>query len=95
MLTSVSIYWFTNTAGSSARLYYEDRHSTYQPDGPTTVPLALSNFRNDFQSVRRFGERDHRAITSWKYHDRGSHYAAQDAPDLLVADIREFFARVA
>ncbi|HET6530965.1 MAG TPA: epoxide hydrolase [Actinoplanes sp.] len=95
VLTNVSIYWFTNTAGSSARLYYEDRHSAYAPEGPTTVPLALANFRDDFQSIRRFGERDHRNIVSWTYYDSGSHYATQDAPDLLVDDITRFFAEVA
>jgi epoxide hydrolase len=94
VLTNVAIYWFTNTAGSSARLYYEDRHSAYQPDGPTTVPLALANFKTDFQSVRRFGERDHRNIVSWTYYDRGSHYATQDAPDLLVEDITKFFTQI-
>jgi hypothetical protein len=94
VLTNVTIYWLTNTAASSARLYYEDRHSTVTPDGPTTVPLALANFANDFQSIRRFGERDHRTIVSWRYYDTGSHYAAQHAPDLLVDDIRTFFAEV-
>jgi hypothetical protein len=91
VLTHVSIYWFTNTAGSAARLYYEDRHASSTPDGPTTVPLGLSNFKHDFQSVRRFAERDHANIVSWKYHDFGSHYASLDAPDTLVADLREFF----
>ena len=94
VLTNVAIYWFTNTAGSSARLYYEDRHSAYEPKGPTTVPLALANFKNDFKSIRRFGERDHSKIVSWTYYDRGSHYAAQDAPDLLIDDILRFFAQV-
>jgi hypothetical protein len=31
---------------------------------------------------------------SWRYYDRGSHYAAQTAPDLLVEDIRNFFRQV-
>jgi epoxide hydrolase len=95
VLTNVALYWFTNTAGSSARLYYEDRHSAYEPKGPTTVPLALANFKNDFQSIRVFGERDHGNIVSWTYYDRGGHYAAQTDPDLLVEDITRFFTRVA
>ena len=89
VLTNVSIYWFTNTAGSAARLYYEDRHAPTAPEGPTTVPLGLANFKHDFQSVRRFAERDHANIVSWRYHDEGSHYSALDAPDTLVADICE------
>ena len=92
VLTQVSIYWFTNTAGSSARLYYEDRHAADEPSTPTTAPLGLANFKNDFQSVRRFADRDHANITSWRYYDTGGHYSAVDAPDLLATDIRDFFA---
>ncbi|GAA0917066.1 hypothetical protein GCM10009557_89190 [Virgisporangium ochraceum] len=94
ILTNVSIYWFTNTAGSAARLYFEDRHSASVPEGPTTVPLGLSNFRHDFQSVRRFAERDHANIVSWRYHDEGSHYSSFDATGTLVTDLREFFRQV-
>jgi hypothetical protein len=90
----VTIYWLTNTAASSARLYYEDFHATDKPTTPTTVPLGLANFQNDFQSMRPFAERDHQNIVSWNFYDRGSHHATQDAPDLLIADIRGFFQQV-
>jgi hypothetical protein len=36
-------------------------------------------------------ERDHANIVRWTRYDRGSHFSPHDAPDLLVADIREFF----
>ncbi|WP_236647236.1 hypothetical protein [Micromonospora sicca] len=62
------------------------------PLEPTTVPLGLANFAWDFQSIRTLAERDHKNIVSWNTYDRGSHFAAHDAPDLLVADIRRFFA---
>ena len=94
MLTNVTIYWLTNTAASSARLYWEDFHATDRPTGPTTVPLGLANFKTDFQSIRAFAERDHKNIVSWNFYDRGSHFAAHDAPDLLVEDIRAFFRQV-
>jgi epoxide hydrolase len=44
--------------------------------------------------VRRFAERDHANIISWNHYDRGSHFAPQDAPDLLLDDIRAFFRRL-
>ncbi|TDB74867.1 epoxide hydrolase family protein [Micromonospora sp. KC723] len=104
VLTNVMIYWLTNTAASAARFYYEDAaavHPTQKVNGrgaerlaPTTVPLGLSNFAWDYQSVRTLAERDHATIVSWHTHDQGSHFAAQDAPGLLVADIRGFFAEV-
>lgn len=59
---------------------------------PTTVPIGLAAFANDFKSMRTFAERDHKNIVSWHEYEVGSHYAAHDAPDVLVADIREFFA---
>jgi DNA-binding transcriptional LysR family regulator/pimeloyl-ACP methyl ester carboxylesterase len=90
VLTIASIYWFTNTAASSARLYYEDRH-TEHPTTPTTAPTALAAFAYDFRPVRKFAERDHGNLVSWTEFDRGSHWAAHDAPDLLVTDLRRFF----
>jgi epoxide hydrolase len=93
VLTNASIYWLTNTAASSARLYYEDRHVKHPAEPPTTAPTGLASFAFDFKPLRRFAERDHTNIVSWNDYDRGGHWAAQDAPDLLIADIREFFRR--
>jgi len=92
VVTNAAIYWLTNTGASAARLYYEDKHAEH-PTGPTTVPIGLASFAYDFRPVRRFAERDHANIVSWSEFDRGSHWAAHDAPDLLVGDIRQFFRR--
>ncbi len=94
VLTNATIYWLTNTAASSARLYYEDAHAEETPTGPTTVPLGLANFANDFRSIRPFAERDHENLVRWSEFDRGDHFAPQTAPDLLVEDMREFFRRL-
>ena len=91
ILTNASIYWFTNTGASAARFYYENHHAEHASE-PTTVPIGLASFAFDMKTVRRFAERDHRNITSWNAYDRGSHWAAHDAPDLLIGDIRQFFA---
>lgn len=93
ILTNVSIYWLTNTGGSSGRMYYEDGHAEH-PTEPTTVPIGLASFAYDFRPVRRLAERDHRNIVSWNEYDRGGHWAAYDAPDLLLEDIRGFFRLV-
>ncbi|MGH8951916.1 MAG: epoxide hydrolase family protein [Acidimicrobiia bacterium] len=93
ILTNVAIYWLTNTAASSARLYYEDWHAEH-PSEPTTVPMGLASFAYDFRPVRRLAERDHRNIVSWSEFDRGSHWATYDAPDLLIGDLRKFFRMV-
>ena len=93
ILTNASIYWFTNTSASSARFYYEN-HRMDPQQGPTSVPLGLAAFAYDFQAVRRFAERDHTNIVSWNTYDQGSHWAAHDAPDLLVGDLRGFFDKI-
>jgi pimeloyl-ACP methyl ester carboxylesterase len=91
ILAHASAYWLTRTIGSSIRRYYEDTHADQQPTEPTTTPTGVAIFAEDFQSVRRFAERDHANIISWQRYERGSHFAPQDAPDLLLDDIRGFF----
>jgi epoxide hydrolase len=92
ILTNVSIYWLTNTAASAARFYYENKRAEH-PTEPTTAPIGLASFAYDFRPIRRFAERDHANIVSWSEFDRGSHWAAHDASDLLLDDIRRFFRR--
>ncbi|MDG4778444.1 epoxide hydrolase [Micromonospora sp. WMMD961] len=100
VLGNVALYWFTGTAASAIRFYWEDAHADQQPAEPTTAPTALAMFPGDFQSIRRFAERDHANIVRWTAYetdvegrgDVGGHYAAHQATEVLVADIREFFA---
>jgi pimeloyl-ACP methyl ester carboxylesterase len=91
IITNAAIYWLTGTIGSSIRRYFEDAHDLDKPTEPTTVPTGVAIFAEDFQSIRRFAERDHANIVHWRRYDRGSHFSPHDAPDLLLADIREFF----
>ncbi|MEV6635915.1 epoxide hydrolase family protein [Actinoplanes sp. NPDC051470] len=91
LLTHVTIYWLTGTATSAMRIYAEHGRES-PPPGPTTVPLALAQFPHDLQAIRTYAERDHANIVSWNTYDQGGHYAAHETPDLLVRDIRTFFA---
>jgi hypothetical protein len=91
LLTHVSIHWLTNTAGSALRIYAEHERQG-PPAGPTTVPIGLASFANDMPAIGAYAERDHASIVSWNTYDRGGHYAAHEEPDLLVGDIRGFFA---
>ncbi|MCX4098973.1 epoxide hydrolase family protein [Nocardia sp. alder85J] len=101
ILGNVALYWLTGTAGSSIRFYYEDAHATEHPQGPTSTPTALAMFAGDFRSIRRFAERDHARIVAWNSYDpgltgggpndAGGHYAAHEATDVLIADVRSFF----
>jgi pimeloyl-ACP methyl ester carboxylesterase len=90
VLANVTLYWLTGTAGSAARMYYEDAHAT-PPAEPTTAPTAVAAFAGDFSGIRRFADRDHRNIVRWTMFDHGGHFAAAKVPDLLVGDVRAFF----
>jgi pimeloyl-ACP methyl ester carboxylesterase len=90
ILTNVMLYWLTGTAASAARFYYEDAHAEH-PTEPTTTPIGVAVCAGDFQTIRRFAERDHQNLVHWSEFDRGGHYAAHQAPDLLTGDVRAFF----
>jgi microsomal epoxide hydrolase len=92
LLTNVSIYWFTATAGSSARLYYEARHGgSWGPPKPSDTPTGVAVFPSEIAPpIRRFAESTNN-IVHWSEFDRGGHFAAMEVPDLLIGDIREFF----
>jgi len=90
ILTDVSIYWFTGTAGSSANtVYYEGMHSGEWPT-PSRVPTGVAVFAEDI-AIRRYAEQLYN-IEHWSDFASGGHFAALEAPDLLVADVRAFFA---
>ena len=89
MLTDVSVYWLTGTAGSAARIYFEDARSWGQAKPRSPVPTAVAVFPNDI-TIRPLAERDHNVV-QWTEFSRGGHFAALEAPDLLVDDVRTFF----
>ena len=94
MLTDISLYWFTKTAGSAARLYYEyARTGSFGPPPPTSIPTGVAVFAGDtVLPIRRLAERDNN-IVHWSEFDRGGHFAAMEQPELLVDDIRKFFRK--
>ncbi|MFG2000751.1 hypothetical protein ACGFNU_16565 [Spirillospora sp. NPDC048911] len=92
MLTDVTIYWLTGTAGSSARPYKEGATDWGQPVGQSALSHGVAVFPGD-PGIRRLAEREHRVV-HWSEFDRGGHFAAMEVPDLLVDDVRTFFRLV-
>ena len=97
LLTNVTVYWLTGTAGSSARLYKETANDFGRANEPSTVPTGVAVFPGEpflapLLAVRRLAERTH-DIVHWSEFDRGGHFPAMEVPDLLVGDLREFFRR--
>jgi len=89
LLTNVSIYWFTETGASAARLYKEGQKGWGATAEYSDLPHGVAVFPGD-PGVRRIAEREHNVV-HWSEFDRGGHFAAMEAPDLLVDDIRAFF----
>ena len=92
LLTNVSVYWFTGTGASAAQFLYETAHAQDWP-GPSDVPQGWAVFAANDDLVRRLVDPDGR-IEHWSEFDRGGHFAAMEAPDLLVEDVRAFFRKL-
>jgi pimeloyl-ACP methyl ester carboxylesterase len=92
ILTNVTLYWLTGTAGSSARLYKEAAASWGRHLERSEVPTGIAVFPGD-STIRRFAEREH-TVVHWSEFNHGGHFAALQAPQLLIEDIRQFFRHV-
>ncbi|MEU8510906.1 epoxide hydrolase family protein [Kitasatospora sp. NPDC048722] len=97
LLTNVSLYWLTATAGSSAQLYYEmadmlpDAARRPVAEPPHPVPLAVAAFAHDGSlPVRRIAERRFPNIVQWSEFAEGGHFPALEVPELLAGDLRSF-----
>ncbi|WP_431929224.1 epoxide hydrolase family protein [Amycolatopsis tucumanensis] len=94
ILTDVSLYWFTGTAGPAAQVYYEEiTAGEWEPVARGTVPTAVLVSRHD-KTIRPWAERDHNVVR-WTETARGGHFLSMEEPELLVDDVREFFGELA
>ena len=75
------IYWLTDTAASSIRLYYENAHDpgAWAPKANSGVPTAVAVFQDGDIAIRRYGEASNN-IVRWTEYPHGGHYAAMTVP---------------
>jgi pimeloyl-ACP methyl ester carboxylesterase len=95
LLTTVMLYWLTETAGSAARYYYEAAHQPWHPARPgepvVVAPTAGLVFSHDiFIPPRRWAQRYYN-LKRWNTVERGGHFVAFEEPETLVDDLRAFF----
>ncbi len=93
LLTNLTVYWVTGTINSSTRLYCESQRSgNFGPVGDyVKVPTASAVFPAEiFRIPRGYAEAGFN-LQRYTRFDRGGHFAVLEEPDLLIADIREFF----
>lgn len=98
LLTTVSLYWFTQTFHTSARMYADTRRSRPAPAHArrpeVEAPTAIAVFPQDvIQYPRSVAER-HANLQQWTVMPSGGHFAPMEEPELLVDDVRRFFRRL-
>lgn len=93
LLINLSIYWFTQTAGSAARIYYETMHQpVIQEITKIDTPTFFAIFPQDCIQIPEIFGRQIFNIKRWKNMEKGGHFPALETPDLLAKDIRDVFA---
>ena len=93
LLTIVTIYWVTNTIGSSVRMYKENQSHTWElaQDEKVPAPSGMALFPQEIaRPPREWAERSY-DVRRWQEMPRGGHFAALEEPQLLAHEIREFF----
>jgi pimeloyl-ACP methyl ester carboxylesterase len=95
ILDNVTLYWLTNTAISSARLYWDNAHfpsgGFFDPRG-IKIPVAVSAFPDEiYQAPKSWAEQAYPKLIHYNRPDKGGHFAAWEQPALLSAELRAAF----
>jgi len=94
MLDNISLYWFTNSAASSARIYWENTRagSASLSKGRIELPMAASVFPHEiFSPPRAWAEALWPNLFYWNELDKGGHFAAFEQPALFTEELRNAF----
>ena len=88
VLDNITAYWLTNTAISSARLYWENKLSFFDVKG-VSIPVAVSVFPDEiYAAPRSWTERAYAKLIHYNKLDRGGHFAAWEQPQLFIQEVR-------
>ena len=93
LLTIVTLYWVTQTIGSSVRMYRENQSDlwTMGQEEIISAPAGMAMFPQEIaRPPREWAERSY-DVRRWSQMPSGGHFAALEEPELLAHEIREFF----
>ena len=91
ILDNVTFYWLTNTAVSSARLYWESKLAFFAPKG-VQVPTAVSAFPDEiYQAPRSWTEKAYPKLIHYNRPAKGTHFAAWEQPQAFTEELRTAF----
>jgi pimeloyl-ACP methyl ester carboxylesterase len=91
LLDNITLYWLTNTAVSSSRLYWENKLPFFDARN-VAIPAAVSVFPGEFyQAPRSWAERAYPKLIYYNEVDKGGHFAAWEQPELFASELRAAF----
>ncbi|GAB3958554.1 epoxide hydrolase family protein [Micromonospora vulcania] len=92
ILDNITLYWLTNTAISSSRLYAENKLSFFAAKGVSSVPVAVSVFPDElYQAPQSWAEQAYPNLIYYNRLDKGGHFAAWEQPALFTQELRTAF----
>jgi pimeloyl-ACP methyl ester carboxylesterase len=98
IVDNITLYWLTNTATSSARLYWEGFRTIFAAiasgakPADLSLPVAFTVFPGEiFQAPRSWAEKVYPNLVYWNEVDRGGHFAAWEQPQLFADEMRAAF----
>ncbi|MFL5133966.1 MAG: epoxide hydrolase, partial [Microvirga sp.] len=95
ILDNVTLYWLTNTAISSAQLYWDTATNLtggfFDARG-VKIPVAVSVFPDEiYAAPRSWAEKAYPKLIHYNKLDKGTHFAAWEQPELFVREMRASF----
>jgi pimeloyl-ACP methyl ester carboxylesterase len=91
ILENITLYWLTNTAVSSARLYWESRLSFFAPKG-VAIPVAVSAFPDEiYTAPKSWAEKAYPKLIYYNRLPTGGHFAAWEQPAIFSSELRASF----
>jgi pimeloyl-ACP methyl ester carboxylesterase len=91
VLDNITLYWLTDTAVSSARLYWENKLPFFDVKN-VSIPVAVSVFPDEiYAAPRSWAERAFPKLIHYNKLDKGGHFAAWEQPQLFCAEMRAAF----
>ncbi|MBN3762963.1 epoxide hydrolase [Burkholderia sp. Ac-20365] len=91
ILDDISLYWLTDSATSSAQIYWED-HSNNFNAVDIALPTAITVFPGEiYQAPQSWAERSYHNLIYFNEVDKGGHFAAWEEPLLFAQEVRAGF----
>jgi pimeloyl-ACP methyl ester carboxylesterase len=93
VLDDITLYWFTNTAISAARFYWENKTSVNAAN--ISIPAAVTVFPGEiYQAPRSWTEKAYHNLIYYNRVDKGGHFAAWEQPQLFADEMRAAFRSI-